>query len=299
MRHITAKLVSAAAVMVLAVALAGCSSGSGSTNNGTDNSLTGMTETKITQHIYENNEADTVQEFETATFGNYQGNAIEWLVLDQQDGKTLLLSKDVLDAQPFDDGEVLPFGMQNIRNVNDVTWANCSLRTWLNGSFFQAAFSADEQGKIADTTLSDSRVNASTSGSDPLDQSQYHVEETTDKVFLLSTREVKDLMVNMDARVADATDYAKSQGAYTGVSYNNGEVDELDGKYSWWLRTPGYYAGYAAVVLDSGEVEGDGFRVDGQVHDGFTDHGTEGAPSELGGNFGIRPAIWVDDSALA
>ena len=60
-----------------------------------------------------------------------------------------------------------------------------------------------------------------------------------------------------------------------------------------------------AVVLATGGVSypatgstGDGYRMAGELHDGFDDHGSE-LKSTLGGNVGVRPAIWVETSALS
>ncbi|MBP3696995.1 MAG: hypothetical protein J6J45_05560, partial [Clostridia bacterium] len=62
------------------------------------------------------------------TFGSYEQDndlsngkePIEWLVLDKQDGKVLVISKYALDAKPYNDEYV------------DVTWETCTLRSWLN-----------------------------------------------------------------------------------------------------------------------------------------------------------------------
>lgn len=54
----------------------------------------------------------------------------------------------------------------------------------------------------------------------------------------------------------------------------------------------------ASVVTDDGYVHGDGYRMAGELHDGFDDHGSE-LKSTLGGNIGVRPAIWVETSALS
>ena len=52
------------------------------------------------------------------------------------------------------------------------------------------------------------------------------------------------------------------------------------------------------MVTDDGYVHGDGYRMAGELHDGFDDHGSE-LKSTLGGNVGVRPAIWVETSALS
>ena len=70
----------------------------------------------------------------TVVFGSYeQGEGqvpIEWTVLDRQEDRALLLSKYALDAMPF----------HEVEDWN-VTWADCTLRSWLNGEFLDVAFS--------------------------------------------------------------------------------------------------------------------------------------------------------------
>lgn len=78
-------------------------------------------------------------------FGSYeQDNSvsngkerIEWLVVDIQEGKALLLSKYALDCQPLFTGNSYS------------SWKNCSLREWLNNDFLNTAFTDGEQELIS------------------------------------------------------------------------------------------------------------------------------------------------------
>ena len=185
--------------------------------------------------------------------------------------------------------------MQSPRPQKDIEWATSSIRTWLTGEFLNAAFSADEKGAIAATTLADTKNNVAHTAATAADPSVHAAEETTDQVFLLSLAEAKQYFANNAARVAHPTDYAVRQGVYVGVASND---EQPDGAAAWWLRSNGYYAGYASVVTDDGYVHGDGYRMAGELHDGFDDHGSE-LKSTLGGNVGVRPAIWVETSALS
>lgn len=243
------------------------------------------------------------QTFETVTFGTYEqdGNTangaepIEWYVLDKQDGKVLLISKYILDAVPYDDAYVgYPWGMTNPRPVTDTVWADCSLRSWLNGAFINGAFTKDEQGKIIAYTSSDTKVFGTTTAANSPSADAHVTAAVTDKVFLLSSWEAKTLFNNDDARMATATQYAKAQGVY--VNKDTASDETTVGYSPWWTRTVGYYAGYAAVVMPDGYVHGAGYRQDGENHDGGTNHGNYA--SELGGNFGVRPCVWVDASVL-
>ena len=95
----TTKIGVVLATCALAVGLVGCgnaSSAGSSTGTGDNGSVT----------ILAHNQAGE-QTFTTVTFGTYEqdGNAsngaepIEWYVLDEKDGKKLLVSKYILDAQ--------------------------------------------------------------------------------------------------------------------------------------------------------------------------------------------------------
>lgn len=196
---------------------------------------------------------------DTVQFGSYEqdndaGNgaeAIEWLVLDKQDGKLLLLSKDALDTKPYDEeGE-------------DVTWETCTLRRWLNSTFYNTAFSEEEQGNIVTTKVKNE------------DNPKYDVEggnDTKDKVFLLSIGEAlgyfdPDPDAEDSARRAKITEYADEQGGWSFDRYG-----------AWWLRSQGggiYDAVYVGCLGD--------FSYLGTVMD--TD------------NYVVRPALWLDPEA--
>ena len=112
-------------------------------------------------------------------FGSYEqdGNAangsepIEWEVLDETDGKLFLISRYILDRQPYN------------TEFKGVTWENCTLRSWLNNEFCNAAFSAAEQGRIVTVNLSnpDNAYSGTEGGSD-----------TFDKIFCMSVDEILD-----------------------------------------------------------------------------------------------------------
>lgn len=158
------------------------------------------------------------------TFGSYPQTAdgddmtaIEWLVLAREGKKVLLISRYGLDAQKY-----------HSENT-DITWQTCSLRTWLNSTFLNKAFTATEQSAILKTTVDNS---------------------TQDKVFLLSYEEAnkylgitKDGYYNEKFRV-EATAYAKERGAHISV----------DNAIWWWLRSP-RYADKAPYVTPGGYTD--------------------------------------------
>lgn len=154
---------------------------------------------------------------------------IEWLVLQKESDKALVISRYALDCQQYN------------TSYTDVTWETCSLRKWLNETFINNAFSTDEQNKIQSTTVTvDENPKYSTSPDN----------NTTDKVFLLNKTEVYEYFSTDEAIKCVPTDYSIAQGAYTSSSYS------VDGKATcrWWLRAPGFYGVNAANIDDEGLV---------------------------------------------
>ena len=93
-------------------------------------------------------EPAAIQPGDTITFGHYPQESdgtdwtqVEWLVLEVQNGKALLLSSLGLDVKPYHAVE------------ENVTWETCSLREWLNNEFLNTAFSPEEQVRIHETEV--------------------------------------------------------------------------------------------------------------------------------------------------
>ena len=200
----------------------------------------------------------TGEEPETVLFGSYEqdGDAangkepIEWLVLARDGDKALLLSKYALDHQsfmPFYEPVTEPF-----------TWESCSLRQWLNSTFLNAAFSAEEQRRLLTTTV------ITAPGGRKGSENPF---TTEDRVFLLSDTEVYAYFSSEAATVTDYTAYALSEDPWAGNA-------TAPAPAIWWLRT-----------TDGGNHP-DSVYTRGGVG--------EGARSYEGEY--VRPVIWVDMS---
>ena len=210
-----------------------------------------------------------VDYMDSVKFGSYpqsdiSGNRkdpIEWIVLDRQDDKVLLLSKYILDCKCYNN------------ELKAVTWETCDLRKWLNNDFYNQAFNGSEQNKIQTTNVinSNNTEHGINGGNN-----------TNDKVFCLSTDEVeryfyKSNMQNEDKRRATrGTKYAKNKD-------NMGKqldvvIHKLDkwssGNSRFWLRSPGENLGFASLVDYNGSLFGFGINVDSPYN-------------------GVRPALWV------
>ncbi len=142
---------------------------------------------------------------------------VEWVVAKGEGNKALLVSWYVLDAKAFHDSR------------QDITWAQCSLRKWLNSDFYNAVFS--EQEKLAIV-----KAEIETEGS-------YNT--TQDYVFLPAASD------GFEGVIA-ATAAAKQTGKF--YYYDGGGA-------SWWLRTPSTRSGSAMVVNAYGELYNIGVMV--------------------------------------
>ena len=152
---------------------------------------------------------------------------IEWKVLAVEGNKALIISQYALDCQEYYRGYL----------STDTTWEECTLRTWLNGTFYNAAFGAYHQKIIASSTV--------TADKNPEYNDISPGNNTTDKVFLLSITEVNKYFSSDSARQCRGTAYCYAQDAYK---------DRKNGNCLWWLRSPGKFSYYAAYVADDGYV---------------------------------------------
>ena len=192
---------------------------------------------------------------DTITFGHYEQDndltngqeEIEWIVLDKADGKLLLISRYALESQPYSKG------------YSSISWEDCSLRRWLNESFFKEAFSEEEQALIPGIPIENQGYDLN-SGNNGID-----------KIFLISISEGNKYFTSDEGRKCVPTEYAVAQGAYRSGQYS---VDEKPTCY-WWLRSRGANSSYAAVVLVDGSVSDSGSNV-------------------ILSRYGVRPAFWID-----
>ena len=173
------------------------------------------------------------------SFGSYeQDNNTEngkepllWQVLAKEDGKLLLITRDVIDSRRFDN----PADCQ-------YKWSTSELGGYLNGEFFDTVFSEAEKSEILDTTLPVA-VPSVESVSTPMD------EETVCKVFILDEEEVKTYFPTDADRIANATAYATANGAFRGEF-----AEEDDTACWWWTRSIGYRNHKRVPILEDGSV---------------------------------------------
>ena len=196
------------------------------------------------------------------TFGTYAGEPIEWQILeDMGDGTYVLLSVKGLDAMPYND--TFSSGM---------TWADCTLRAWLNGEFYETAFTAEEKDRIVLSRLVNPRnIRQDTSGG----------QDTEDRVYLLSLEETGRYF-NVDPYNGEGVICSQALICMpTQTAINNGANYLDDAMYGlesrnygytlkrracwWWLRSPGADHSYASLVSYCGLVTRYGNHVDNRM----------------------------------
>lgn len=208
---------------------------------------------EISAYYSSNDRAEGFYDWSKSGTMYYKYEPIKWRVL-KNDGESLFLMADsVLDVRRY--------------SLNDghINWANSHMRAWLNGydiyaegksSFLNLAFTKEEQQAIFTTTVS---------GSDNLLHKTGGGAETSDKIFLLSIRDVvteeygfpEDYTMYSRTRRLKPTDYARVNGLW--MSSGNEEY----GDYCWWLlRSTGAHTKAVSMVYRFGHVYQDGYYAD-------------------------------------
>ena len=184
---------------------------------------------------------------------------IEWEVLTVQKDRELVISKYALDFRKYNDV------------FEDMTWETCSLRKWLNGDFYNNAFSDAEKNQILLVTNEnpDNPVYGTDGGN-----------LTQDRIFLLSYPETQWYFTSDADRVSGLTDYARANAQMVNSQspyYTPNQAPRTEA--SWWLRTPGSNPGLALNVTTGGSVFLDGYS----------------SPDMVGDNWclDVRPAFWL------
>lgn len=194
----------------------------------------------------------------------------EWLPLQRDNGKTLYITKNIIDIRPYH------------TCLEPVTWSECTLRRWLNEEFIEA-FSQDEKRKLC-TAVQYNREN-SLYGTDGGAQ-------TNDRCFLLSYDELLAVTGVLQAReqsvdlLSPAEDHLplvaevqmsaeRIQAAQERTGLDFSMINGLN--LGWWLRTPGENPYKAVRVNCNGAIRLHGRNINRNL-------------------VGVRPAIWFEEN---
>ena len=220
-----------------------------------------------------------------------------WRMLSSNDGKVMLLCESIIDGMEW----AMTEGVYHTFYYNNEN----SVRTWLNDTFYNTAFSETEKGIIQTTLVDNSEKSTNPFGQSTLFNkgvNAYVCDNTNDKVFLPSIEEVTNsaLGFNSDYRWEDrsrqkrSTDYAKCQGVQvsSGTGYDE---DFIDKGFSYWLlRSPGHLGdgtSYACIVGTNGSLNGDTYD--------YRENKWISLPSLSYANYndhGVAPAIYISSN---
>ena len=193
----------------------------------------------------------------TVSFGDYN-----WLILDIQNNVALIITEYIIEQRAYHDA------------YKDITWADCSLRKYLNGEFYDK-FTATDKSRIV--SVLNKNPNNQWYGSKG-------GEDTHDSIFLLSIEEV------VCQYFGDSSSKLYNPGKNQRYWFerkdenNSKRIARLEGKeWStwWWLRSPGRVNVKAVYIHGNGDIGIQGNNIlKGNISDGFCAGG-------------VRPALWL------
>ncbi len=180
------------------------------------------------------------------TFGTYEqnnvlsdgGEPIQWIVLDRQEDKILVLSRYCLERSDY----------------GAYTWEDSSIRAWLNGDFYSNAFTAEEKARIITTTVENC---------DNTQFNTYGGENTIDNLFLLSDDEVSYYFDEYADRMTKRTKYSfqkyydQCYELYGDRLLNPPQPDDY---VTWWLRSVGEQFCIDTIHSTTGSISNTGME---------------------------------------
>ena len=191
-------------------------------------------------------------------FGNY-----EWRVLEVQNNTALIITEYIIEQRAYHNA------------YKDITWADCSLRKYLNSEFYDR-FTAAEKSRIIPVLNKnpDNQWYGTKGGTD-----------TQDSIFLLSIEET------VCRYFGDSSSKLYSPGKnqrywFERKDKNNSKriarlENRKEGSWWWWLRSPGRVSIKAVYIHGDGNIGIQGNNIlKGNISDG-----------ECKG--GLRPALWL------
>ena len=198
----------------------------------------------------------TFSDGSAVTEGNtyyFKVEPIRWRILSEGDGSAFILADGII-ANHYYHHTTSSTTIEG-ETVYAHNYKHSDIRAWLNGEFLNTAFGEVAQGLIETTEVDNSASSTAYSSN------QYACENTFDKVFLLSYREVvnseygfaSSSSTDDTARRMTVSDYARSTGAYMDIYMDIS--NDYFGCGFWWLRSPyHYYSDSALYVYDDGSV---------------------------------------------
>ena len=163
--------------------------------------------------------------FGTQEYDN-SSDLLEWQILDydEKNNKALLLSRYLVGSERYMD-------TGNTMKDEDVTWADSTIRQYLNDNFYNSVFSKAEKSLIKKVKIKNpDNKKMKTKGG----------KNTSDRIFLLSISEVEKYFSENPGK-----------GSISRVGrFRNGDAGE------WWLSSPGISQASASYVTGDGKILG-------------------------------------------
>ena len=191
-------------------------------------------------------------------FGNY-----EWRVLEVQNNTALIITEYIIEQRAYHNA------------YKDITWADCSLRKYLNNEFYDR-FSAAEKSRIIPVLNKnpDNQWYGTKGGTD-----------TQDSIFLLSIEETVCRYFGDSSSKLYRTKKNQRYCFERKDKNNSKRIARLEkrkeGSWWWWLRSPGRVSIKAVYIHGDGNIGIQGNNIlKGNISDG-----------ECKG--GVRPALWL------
>ncbi|GAA0751158.1 DUF6273 domain-containing protein [Clostridium sartagoforme] len=178
-----------------------------------------------------------------------------------EDNAALIITEDIIEQRPYHD------------DYKDIKWAECGLRKYLNGEFYDKFNDTDKSRIIEVTNKNLDNPWYGTKGGD----------DTKDSIFLLGIEDVVCRYFGDSSKKLQNRSKKQNYWFQRKDENNNKRIAKfMDYDYWWWLRSPGRINRVAAYVHGNpgGCVGINGnsvfFRSFGAERDG-----------------GVRPALWL------
>ena len=191
------------------------------------------------------------------SFGGYK-----WRILDTQGNTALIITENIIEQRIYHDA------------YKDITWAECALRKYLNGEFYDK-FSATDKSRIIPVINknSDNQWYGTKGG-----------EDTQDNIFLLSIEEAACKYFGDSSSKLENPKGNRRYWFERKDENNSKRIARLEGKdriWWWWLRSPGRVNVKAVYIHGDGNIGIQGNNVlKGNISDGKC-------------TGGVRPALWL------
>ena len=195
---------------------------------------------------------------EIISFGGYN-----WRILDIKNNEALIITEYIIEQRPYHSA------------YKDITWADCSLRKYLNGEFYDKFSMADKSRIIPVTNKNPDNAWYGTKGG----------EDTRDSIFILSIEEVVCQYFGDSSSKLHNPRKNQRYWFERKDENNSKRIARLEFNKAcaswWWIRTPGRVSVKAVYIHGDGNIGIQGNNIlKGNLSDGRC----------VGG---VRPALWL------